>query len=306
MARIFISYRRDDTAGHAGRLLDELKKYVGSDVVFLDVNGIGPGLSFRQVLQTQLTSCEVALVVIGERWLDIRDEFGNRRLDSNEDIVRLEISTALFRGILVVPILVEGTKLPKASKLPDDLKPLAERQAYELRHDRWEWDVKLLLAQLSTTVPSIAEAVRSNSHSTKSSSSNEVRETDPLFTQLSLLVWFGSTIAIGTAYQLLYLRYHLPEAVLYFAWLAIGLPMGAWHAARLQVNVVRDLVLGCTIAAGGALVMSLVGWLFHHQPFWPRNLEDWQTGAMHMTAIMGSFVAGGLWPTLAERKWFFK
>lgn len=306
MAGIFISYRRDDTGGYAGWLRDELKKSSGKILIFLDSKGIDPGLSFRQVLQDQLASCEVMLVVIGKRWLDVRDESGIRRLDSNEDIVRLEIGTALNRSILVVPVLVHGAILPKASELPNDLKPLAERQAYELRDDRWDSDVKLLVARLSTTVPSIDQATRSNSQPTRSSSSKEAHEADPLFTKLSALVWFGSTIAIGTTYQLLYLTFHLPEAVLYFAWLAIGFPMGLWHATRARVNIVRDVVLGSVIAVGGALVMSSIGWLFYHQPFWPRNVADWQIGALHMTVIMGSFVAGGVWPSLAEKRWFFK
>lgn len=302
MARIFISYRRDDTGGYAGWLLDELKKSSGENLVFLDAKGIDPGLSFRQVLQEQLASCEVMLVVIGKRWLDVRDESGTRRLDNTEDIVRLEIGTALNRSILVVPVLVQGATLPKASVLPDDLKPLTERQAYELRDDRWDSDVKLLLARLSTRVPSIAEVARSNSQPTESSS-KETRETDSLFTQPSLLAWLGSTIAIGAAYQQLYLTFHLYDA-LYFAWLAIGFPMGLWHAARVRVNVVRDLVLGCAIAVGGALVMSSLGAWIYGQPFWPQNMAEWQIGATHMTVIMGSFMAGGLWPSLAEKKWF--
>ncbi len=305
MAGIFISYRRDDTGGYAGWLLDALKKSSGENLVFLDSKGIDPGLSFRQVLQEQLASCEVMLVLIGKRWLDLRDKSGIRRLDSNEDIVRLEIGTALKRSIPVVPVLVQGAPLPKASKLPEDLKALAERQAYELRDDRWDSDVQLLVARVSTRVPSIAEVGRADSHPTQSSSFKEPLKMDLLFTQHSLLTLFSSTIAIGVVYQLLYLRLHHDE-VLYFAWLAIGFPMGLWHAARARVNIVRDLILGFVIAVAGALVMSAVGWLFYHQPFWPRNSADWQIGAMHMTAIMGSFVAGALWPSLAEKRWFLR
>ena len=79
MATIFISYRRDDTEGHAGRLLDELRKRLGPEGVFLDVEGIGAGLKFRQVIQAQLASCKVVLVLIGKRWIDARDEISSFR-----------------------------------------------------------------------------------------------------------------------------------------------------------------------------------------------------------------------------------
>ena len=88
MATIFISYRRDDTEGHAGRLLDELRKRLGPEGVFLDVEGIGAGLKFRQVIQAQLASCKVVLVLIGKRWIDARDASGGKRLDNNDDVLR--------------------------------------------------------------------------------------------------------------------------------------------------------------------------------------------------------------------------
>jgi hypothetical protein len=54
--------------------------------------------------------------VIGPRWLELSDEQGNRRIDDSSDIVRIEISTALQRGIPVIPILLNGTKIPSSHR----------------------------------------------------------------------------------------------------------------------------------------------------------------------------------------------
>ncbi|MDI3467116.1 MAG: hypothetical protein OJF50_005937 [Nitrospira sp.] len=301
MACVFISYRRDDAEGYAGRLRDELKRHLGDDSVFLDVEGIGPGLSFREVIQAQLTCCDIMLVVIGKGWMEIKDKSGKRRLDYQDDFVRLEIGTALKRGIPVVPILVQGTTLPLESELPDDLKPLAERQAYVLRHDSWDSDVGRLVARLSTMVPSIVEAIRTQSHLTEALSFNEASETPSIFTKASFLAWLGSIILIGVVYQIFYLMLDLHHSVLFLMWLGIGLLMGKWHATHAMVNVVRDVLLGCAISLGGAIVMSLDGALFYKQPFWPQNIPEWQYTAMHMTTIMVSFVAGGALPLFMEK-----
>ena len=70
-ARVFISYRRDDAAGEAGRLADHLQKRFGADRVFLDIETIEPGTDFVQVLQRSLKETAAVLVVIGRQWVDI-------------------------------------------------------------------------------------------------------------------------------------------------------------------------------------------------------------------------------------------
>ena len=47
---IFISYRRDDTEGEAGRLYDDLVRTFGENSVFMDVAGINPGMDFRKAI----------------------------------------------------------------------------------------------------------------------------------------------------------------------------------------------------------------------------------------------------------------
>jgi len=149
MSRIFISYRRNDSAGHAGRLFDRLGARLGKDSVFMDVEGIEAGLDFVDTIEAAVGSCDVLLAVIGREWLDVKDSQGRRRLDDPHDFIRLETATALARHIRVIPVLVEGATMPLEASLPDVLQPLARRQAVELRDNRWEDDVENLIQVLT-------------------------------------------------------------------------------------------------------------------------------------------------------------
>jgi len=117
--RVFISYRRQETSGLAGRLYERLAARLSDDQVFMDVDTIAPGLDFAEVITEAVSTCEVLLAVIGPRWLDAKDEDGQRRLEDPDDIVRLEIAAALERNIRVIPILVEGAQMPRLQQLPD-------------------------------------------------------------------------------------------------------------------------------------------------------------------------------------------
>jgi hypothetical protein len=145
--RIFISYRRADAAGYAGRLEADLTRLLG-DRVFMDVSDIAPGTEFPKALDAELRTCGAVLVVIGPQW---RHAFDERPAD--EDYVRLEVRQALAHdGVVVVPLLVHGAILPARDDLPDDLQALVDRQAVALRDDRWDDDVSHLAAQLRTTL----------------------------------------------------------------------------------------------------------------------------------------------------------
>ena len=148
MSGIFISYRREDAAGHAGRLFDRLKARFGKSAVFMDVEGIDAGIDFVETIDDAVSTCDVLLAVIGRGWLDARDDHGARRLDNPQDFVRLETGAALSRRIRVIPVLVEGVAMPPADALPEALQPLARRQAVELRDSRWEADVENLIQKL--------------------------------------------------------------------------------------------------------------------------------------------------------------
>ena len=145
---IFVSYRRSDSQGEAGRLFDDLVKHFDEHTVFMDVSAIEAGRDFRKAIEEGVTKCGVLLVVMGPEWLNAKDERGTRRLDDPTDFVRIETSVALRRDIPVIPVLVRAAKMPSAEHLPDDLKELAFRNCMELTHARWKSDIQLLIEAL--------------------------------------------------------------------------------------------------------------------------------------------------------------
>ncbi|MFT3957341.1 MAG: toll/interleukin-1 receptor domain-containing protein [Piscinibacter sp.] len=151
MGAIFISYRREDSEGHAGRLYEDLAERFGKEAVFFDVSAIEPGQDFRRAIDANVARCGVLLAVIGSRWLDAGGA-ASRRIDDPSDFVRLEIASALKRSIPVVPVLVQGAKMPAAGQLPSDLADLAWRNAVELSHARWASDVEVLAKSLAKHV----------------------------------------------------------------------------------------------------------------------------------------------------------
>jgi hypothetical protein len=153
--RIFISYRRDETAYPAGWLFDRLAQHFAAGQIFKDVDSIELGDDFVQVITSAVGSCDVLLALIGDQWLAITDEQGRRRLDDPADFVRLEIQAALKRHVRIIPILVDGARMPHADELPAGLTGLARRQALELSPNRFEYDTNRLLRVLDATLAEV-------------------------------------------------------------------------------------------------------------------------------------------------------
>jgi hypothetical protein len=149
MGTVFISYRREETSGEARALFNDLVARIGKDLVFMDVDNIALGRDFREVLRENLASCDLMLVLIGKGWVDAKDQSGRRRLDDPGDFIRLEIGAALKRNIPVTPVLLQGAHMPAPEQLPEDLKELSFRNAFELSHNRWESDVQEMIKRLA-------------------------------------------------------------------------------------------------------------------------------------------------------------
>jgi TIR domain len=160
--RIFMTYRREDTAYPAGWLFDRLAGHFGRDQVFKDIDSIELGDDFVEVITAAVGSCDALLALIGDRWLSSTGRDGQRRLDDPDDFVRLEIEAALARNVRVIPILVEGAQMPRAEELPASLAKLARRQALELSPARFDADTRRLLRVLDRTIAQAKERARQN------------------------------------------------------------------------------------------------------------------------------------------------
>ncbi|MEO6563723.1 MAG: toll/interleukin-1 receptor domain-containing protein [Nitrosospira sp.] len=145
---VFISYRRDDSAGHSGHLYDRLTSYFGPQRVFMDIDDIPPGADFASMIEARIDAADTVLVVIGKRWLTAADVQNRRRLDDSADFVRIEIATALARGKRIIPMLVAGATMPSTQELPEALAALSRRNAVVLTETYVNRDVDELIVTI--------------------------------------------------------------------------------------------------------------------------------------------------------------
>ncbi|HEV8163763.1 MAG TPA: TIR domain-containing protein, partial [Actinomycetota bacterium] len=150
--RVFMSYRRDDTDFPAAWLYERLTSHLGREQVFKDVDSIELGDDFVAMITSAVGSCDVLLALIGDRWLEMTNDTGQRRLDDPHDFVRLELEAALKRKVRVIPILLGAASMPTADQLPASLSKLTRRQALQLTTARFEADIGRLLRVLDRTL----------------------------------------------------------------------------------------------------------------------------------------------------------
>lgn len=153
MSCVFVSYRRADAQGWAGRLGSDLASAFGDVARFFDLASIPPGADFHLAIERAIAEAHAVLVLIGPRWLDMRDAQGRRRLDDPCDVVAAEIAQALKGGGPVIPVLLGGASMPAATELTEALQPLRRHNAFELSDVRWDFDRARLFAALEAATP---------------------------------------------------------------------------------------------------------------------------------------------------------
>ncbi len=150
MSKVFISYRREDSGHAAARVHDRLATEFGQRLVFLDVDSIPLGVNFSKAIRDEVGKCELMLAIIGPRWLTIMDAEGNRRIDNPADFVRIEIAAALARNIPVIPVFLDGVRIPIARELPREIRELALRQGIDVRAVSFHSDIERLVAGINS------------------------------------------------------------------------------------------------------------------------------------------------------------
>jgi hypothetical protein len=243
MTDIFISYRRQDAAADAGRLYDDLRERFLRTEIFMDLEAIPPGKDFRASLAENVASAEVVLVLMGPRWLDIRNEAtGERRLDEAVDYVRFEIEMALAKGKLVIPVLLPGARMPSPEQLPGSIRDLAYRNAYELGYKNWRFHVDQLTRQLPG----------------KWGAPGRAAPAKPTWKTWALVL--GVSIPMLTilhVFAVLNLSFD-PQFLLAGVALLLGL-----YAGRLSFTMLEQSILGLTISLStGLLTSAIIGIVF--------------------------------------------
>ena len=142
---IFISYRRSDCQAQANGVYDGLGHRLKDASLFMDIDSIPPGVDFEDHIRDEIKRSDVVLVMIGDNWLDSRPGTDRRRIDEDDDFVRLEIESALATpNVRILPVLVEGAPMPPSAELPESIRHLARLNAFELSDHRWTSDVERL------------------------------------------------------------------------------------------------------------------------------------------------------------------
>jgi hypothetical protein len=263
--RIFISYRRSDASGHAGRLYDYLKNYFGDERIFFDVDTIQAGTNFEQKINSELDDSEVMLVLIGNQWLESKDQEGHRRLEQPLDYVRVEVESALKKNIAVIPILLQGTHMPSPNVLPEPLQDLSMRNAVRLNDDHWVSDCNLLAGILKNTL-----------HVSRSLKERKIRRYRLIVFALSAIV----TLLIVSFYS-----FQFSELVFRVLGLVVGLTVVGNVAlvTYLLGNIKKELdrlswaIIG--IAILGAIIVA-----------WASDFSIWVSVMMILVAGLLNFV----------------
>jgi len=144
--KVFISYRREDTADAAGRVYDRLSRLLSKSNVFFDVSTIGGGEDFKEKIVSTISRSDAALIFIGREWLAPVQPVGKARIWEANDYVRAELRAALARPILVLPVLVAGARMPQSEQLPEDVKAITTKNALPLRHESFDDDTEKIVA----------------------------------------------------------------------------------------------------------------------------------------------------------------
>jgi len=144
--RVFISYRREDTGSAAGRVYDRLSRLLPKSNLFFDVSTIGGGEDFVRRIESEIGRSDVALVFIGDKWLEPAHPSSRGRIWEQDDYVRAELRAALARPMLILPILVAGARMPKPAQLPEDVRAVTGKNALPLHHESFDGDTETIVA----------------------------------------------------------------------------------------------------------------------------------------------------------------
>lgn len=278
MTDLFISYRRQDAAADAGRLYDDLRDRAVDSEIFMDLDKIPPGQDFRECLRDNVSSAKVVLVLIGPRWLDLRnDATGQRRLDEAVDYVRFEIETALAQGKLVIPVLLPGARMPTTEQLPPSIQDLAYRNAYELNYKNW----RLLVDELTKQLPGQWAAPGQAGH---------LAEPAPPTWKTWLLVTGVAIPALTILHVFAVFNLSFdPQYLLAGVSLLLGL-----YAGRLRFSVWQQFILGLLISLNtGLLTSAIIGMMFG-QPVLPGSFVEIRLLAVFVGVLFVTYLAGAL------------
>ena len=305
MPKVFLSYRRSDASAIAGRIFDRLVVYYGREAIFMDVDDIPIGTDFRRHIDGFLHQSDILLAIIGTEWLVVGDSGAPRLFDTN-DPVRNELKAALQIGLPIIPVLVDGARMPGESDLPDDLREFAFRNAAEVASGR-DFDVQTerLIRSVDRILMERDEGPRAKEFmikiqptTVKDSPRHHAINTDKPRTRSWIKYLFVNLVApvilVIVAHYLVVVKFNLDYNYLRGAAILIPLSAGFllfWYEGQ---GPGAAFLLGA--AAGGMSVvgMLVIVGLIATVPIIPSALLDWQESAEYFVSIVLSMLMGNL------------
>jgi TIR domain len=302
--KVFICYRREDTAAHAGRLYDSMVARFGERNVFMDVD-LAPGVDFVERITRVVSGCLVLIVVMGRNWATVEDEEGEPRIADPNDFVRLEVETALRRpDVTPIPVLVSGAKMPRPEDLPAELQPIARRNALELSDARWRYDV----GRLTTTLDELLEDI------TRSDRPVVPPPPPPPTSSGGRLLLEGIVVAGVTAFLARLLGEaidiegdtwaQIAKTILRRAetWALVGAALAVWLGAlRRRTDLLRLATIGLVVGGAGGAIGGTIWALPVYLPSEDLLDADFaaarriEIGALAVTGAFLGALIGSLW-----------
>jgi len=309
--RVFICYRRGETAAHAGRLYDAMVSRLGERNVFMDVD-MEPGVDFVERINQVVSACQVLIVVMGPSWATVKDETGEVRIADPNDFVRLEVETALRRPeVTPIPVLVSEARMPRPETLPPEVQAITRRNALELSEARWHYDVERLNSRLDELLTDITRTPkRAEPSPTPAPAQPPVSVQRPAPTPAGARpVLEGMLVAGATALVARLLAGKVPDGNTTAAeiagvavrrgitWGATGAALAIWLGLRTKrTDFVRLAMLGLLIGViGGALGGAIWGVLaLLPDPDPGTRLKNWlDLGTLALTGgFLGALIGG--------------
>jgi hypothetical protein len=285
MPKIAISYRRSDTSAMSGRIFDRLAAHYGRHSVFMDIDNIPIGIDFRDHISETLRRTDVLLAVIGAKWTGMNDD-GEPRIYEENDPVRVEIETALAQGSPIIPVLVDGAKMPEAAELPQSFGTFAFLNAADVATGR---DFDSQIERLIAAIDHAAIATRDHRDSIYASSKTQSRRkffldaAHFMGAPLILMLVAHFLVVVALDLNVVYLRFASALAPLIFgAALSVRTSYGTGAASGFA------LALGIIATVGMTVSESLAT----GDPMLPQSRLEWLDNIQFAGIIALSFIAG--------------
>jgi TIR domain-containing protein len=293
MPRIAISYRRADTSAIAGRIFDRLVAHFGKDALFMDIDSIPVGVDFRSHIEKTLQHVDVLIAIVGVNWLAIGAD-GKARINEENDPVRLEIKTAVERKTPIIPVLVEGAKMPSSLHLPAEFGNFAFLNAAEVSSGR---DFRTHTDRLIGAINQILgiDGSVDNYQATITAISQPVPEgKSPVAGShhMGIVQYVGASLILLLVAHYVMLINDLNNMYLWLTAMAVPCGFGFWQFWMSGRG--GWPVAFCAIALGlfGVAGMTLSESLISGDPILPRNRFEWRDDLQFAFAITLSFLAG--------------